>query len=83
MLKLNTVLTALAVVLLGVVSWITSRALSEIHDTHDSVTAMSVQVQVQAQQLADHEQRIRKAEGHILMLEAVQADPARAPKLHE
>lgn len=80
MLKLNTVLTALAVVLMAVLGWEFSTALKDIHETHDSVTAQAVTVQEHTEELEDHEKRIRETETAVTEIKTQEHVVAKAPK---
>jgi hypothetical protein len=69
MLKLNTVLTALAVVLLGLLSWLGAQMWGDISQTKSSVLTLSAHIEEQGKHLDDHETRIRETEKRIIVLQ--------------
>lgn len=69
MLKLNTVLTALALILMAVLGMMLSTALSKLDSTHDAMVQFSAQMQSLRSQMDDHEIRIRQTEQQVTVLQ--------------
>jgi len=69
MLKINTVLTAACVVLLGLVSWLGTEMWGDIKETKTATTTMTTQVNTISKEVDDHETRIRQTERDVTILQ--------------
>lgn len=85
MLKLNTLLTGLAVVLLALLGFL-GKAIWDDVATIKNLTAMqTVQMQTMSRELDDHESRIRQTEKDVTILQQGQREDrtGRAPKIND
>lgn len=85
MLKLNTVLTAMAVVLLTLLSFLGARVWSDVADTKAAMIRLNDQMEQvnkitddHSHRLDDHESRIRANENKITILEYRTGGPAKS-----
>lgn len=85
MLKLNTALTALAVVLMAVLGYMGTQALGKLDATNAAQLQLGVKIDGLKSQVDDHETRIRKTETDVLILQQQQRDDrvVRPPKMTE
>jgi len=85
MLKTNTVLTALGLILMSVLGYFGSQMWGDIKDVKTAATSTSVQVQTMSKQVDDHETRIRQTEHDVTILQQLQREDrtVRPPKMTE
>jgi hypothetical protein len=69
MLKLNTVLTGLGIILMGVCGFLLTSALNKLDATHDAVLQANVKIEAVQSRLDDHEVRIRATEQQVSALQ--------------
>jgi cell division protein FtsB len=84
MLKLNTVLTALALVLMTLLGFLGKAIWDDVATIKSTTTTQAAQVQTISRELDDHETRIRQAEKDVTILQQVQREErnvARSPKM--
>lgn len=86
MLKLNTVATVFATLLLGILCWLGKGIWEDVATIKSSNTTQAVQMQTLTRELDDHESRIRQAEKDVTVLQQGQReDPrtARSPRMSD
>lgn len=85
MLKLNTALTALAVVLMASLGYMGTQALAKLDATNTAQTQIAVKIDGLKSEVDDHETRIRQTERDVTILQQAQHEDrgARSPKLSE
>lgn len=66
MLRANTVLTAVCVLLMGVLGFLTQQSLSKLDATHDSVIELNQRFSTMEDEVNDHANRIRDLELHFV-----------------
>lgn len=66
MLKINTALTALGIVLMSVCGFLLTTALIKLDATHDATLQVNVKIDNMAHTLDDHENRIRLTEEKVI-----------------
>ena len=85
MLKLNTVLTAVCVVLAAMAGYFGKCIWEDVAAIKSATTMQAIQVQSLTRQVDDHETRIRQTERDVTILQQVQREDrtVRPPKMTE